>query len=284
MNSPEGKDRTGVPSDNGALLDVIELATRVFDNAKGVNAASRSRVEFAENTRELAQKLASDAATIRDLANRSHEAVKHAGEMVDGIGQLTTEIEGGDEISHRVGDVLRRFTVDFEEIQKMANGVADISTKTNMLALNATIEAARAGEAGRGFAVVAAEVKTLARQSAEHADNIQRSIAALDRSLQEVTDAMANLDTHIERTSQLSQESRGQVDFVSKAIAEAGEAAERTLTLSSGQISELDTVRDKVETMANGARDATTGSGENMKIGQILIKKLQDIRRRAGAF
>jgi methyl-accepting chemotaxis protein len=53
--------------------------------------------------------------------------------------------------------------------------VENLSTiQTKLLALNATIEAARAGEAGKGFAVVAGEVKQLALQSVQVADNIQQ--------------------------------------------------------------------------------------------------------------
>lgn len=266
-------------SGDRALDELVELVERILGNAQSVNAASRSRAEFAENTLDLAQKAAADATKIQDIASRSHAAVRRASEMVAGVGQLVVEVEEGDDVSRAVSGVLHQFTVDFSEIQEMASGIANISYKTNMLALNATIEAARAGDAGRGFAVVAAEVKALANQSADYADKIQQSINALDSSLAEITERMEKLNAHIARTSQLSQESHGNMERALEVIKEAGTSAERTDVLSKGQMTELEMICEKVDTMTDSARTASSGSEDNISIGKLLIEKLRNYRR-----
>ncbi|MCK4797778.1 MAG: hypothetical protein KAT05_10365, partial [Spirochaetes bacterium] len=58
----------------------------------------------------------------------------------------------------------------------ITNLINKISEKTRLLSLNAAIEASSAGEAGKGFGVVATEIRKLASQSNEAANQITELI------------------------------------------------------------------------------------------------------------
>lgn len=75
-----------------------------------------------------------------------------------------------------------------DQLQEMAQGVADIAKQTNLLALNAAIEAARAGESGRGFAVVADEVRTLSTRSGETGQRIGETVSIVNTAIHKTLD------------------------------------------------------------------------------------------------
>jgi methyl-accepting chemotaxis protein len=91
-----------------------------------------------------------------------------------------------------------------KEIGQVTSMIKRIAEQTNLLALNATIEAASAGDAGKGFAVVANEIKELARQSAQAAEDIARRIEGVQLNTEEAAkanDAITDIINKINKSS-----------------------------------------------------------------------------------
>jgi len=63
-----------------------------------------------------------------------------------------------------------------DEVGKFSATIEEIAAKTNLLSMNAAIQAARAGEAGKGFGVVANEIKALAGNTSENAQDFRTTV------------------------------------------------------------------------------------------------------------
>lgn len=139
------------------------------------------------HTDETANALNEMAAGIRRVSESS-EAVAASAQEVQAktelgnnrIGQAGEQMALVRTTASEAVDLMERLGKRSGEIGGIVGMISEISSQTNLLALNAAIEAARAGEHGRGFAVVAAQIRKLADQTLEAADQI----AGLIRSVQ----------------------------------------------------------------------------------------------------
>lgn len=93
------------------------------------------------------------------------------------IEELNDKSKATSEITQDVIRNIEDFEIQSKKIESFVNVINDIAAQTNLLSLNASIEAARAGEAGKGFAVVAEEIRKLADQSMNAANQIKKTVA-----------------------------------------------------------------------------------------------------------
>ncbi|MFC5604593.1 methyl-accepting chemotaxis protein [Sporosarcina koreensis] len=201
-----------------------DSAYQLAAQAEQLTASSEESLAASEMVAEIAEKNLLSSDMQLNLVNESTTAM---GEMASGIQQISEDNEAmlssSNEVSKLVGegadlmrnvnnqmsaiadsirqsaDVITDLAVHSEKIRNVTGLITGIAEQTNLLALNAAIEAARAGEQGKGFAVVANEVRNLAEQSKESAEEIGRMIDAV---IQNVSKAVDSTEIGTERVNE----------------------------------------------------------------------------------
>jgi methyl-accepting chemotaxis protein len=202
----------------------------------------------------VSDEIAGESERVWMLADAAKASVEKArdGErsMANAVERMET-IESAVEASAKVVTSLGERS---DEIGVIVETIARISSQTNLLALNAAIEAARAGEHGLGFAVVAGEVKTLAGESRDAAEEIAKLIFGIQ---EETGRAVESMKIGSEEAKQGS-----------KVMRENGKIFEELVTMSiegSDRLHNLVTVMKDISSRAKGAADVAQSLEEISK-------------------
>ncbi|TCR69727.1 methyl-accepting chemotaxis protein [Bosea sp. BK604] len=147
-----------VRSATSEILDgVTDLAERTTEESNAVSMATNQLGAFAGTVK----KTASEAAQAMGMAESAEQRAQQ-----------------GEKVVSSALDAMHRIRASSNKISEVIAMIDEIAFQTNLLALNAAVEAARAGDSGRGFAVVAAEVRSLAKRSADASNDVKRLVEA----------------------------------------------------------------------------------------------------------
>lgn len=187
-----------------------------------VQDASQTLAATAEETTASTSQMAFAAKQIKSASDAAKKEADHArvtateGERAtqDTLNQMAAMVESNQVAQIKVAS-LEATSKSVANIVETITGIAD---QTNLLALNAAIEAARAGEAGRGFAVVAEEVRKLAEQSRNAANEIVDLIRENNESTSEVVAGMALQASTMEKVGVAVKEMSARMGQIAESI------------------------------------------------------------------
>ncbi len=294
-----------------------DLTRRVRDtNTDEVGQLAQALDETSDNLNRLLQKVVESSSTLgaaaEELTATSHEMAAAAEETAASAGSVSTAAEqvsqslqsvsaGTEELDVSIREVAAatasgarvvaqavkvaddaRITVtklgeSSAEISEVAQVITDIAQQTRMLALNATIEAARAGEAGKGFAVVAAEVKELARMTAQSSEDIGRRIGAIQNDSIQAVSAIAEIADAVTQVYDLQTATAASVEQQSATTRDIAMALSQAATGSSE-------IARNITEVAVTAQGATQGALETQSAAGSLARLSTDLQAAVNPF
>lgn len=168
-----------------------EVAVGTENQVQTVHGSARSVQEMSEGVQQIAansQSVSSSAVQASEKTEQGNLAVQAAIQQMNSIHQTV----------NGMAETITELGTRSQEIELIVGTITDIASQTNLLALNAAIEAARAGVHGRGFGVVADEIRKLAEQSFQSAQNIVQLIRAIQG---DSTKAVRSMDVGIQEVA-----------------------------------------------------------------------------------
>ncbi|OEU68622.1 MAG: chemotaxis protein [Desulfovibrio sp. S3730MH75] len=208
---------------------------RIAETATAMEEMNATVLEVARNATETNQ----DTEETKDKANEGQQVVQGTIESMVRIQTQTNELE----------ELMDKLNTQSTDIGNVIGVINDIADQTNLLALNAAIEAARAGEAGRGFAVVADEVRKLAEKTIGATDEVEKSIALIQKLAKQ---NISGMQTAVKAIGEATEHSRSSGEVLAEIVELAGNAA--------GQVQSIATAAEQ---------QSATSEEINRSIGEI---------------
>ena len=217
-----------------SLIETIEVTEKLAHESSNSSAQITSAMEeLAKKTQKMSDDIHDINNNVSDMGSVIEQAVSNVGSLTEHSGTMDDANKQALKCFENIADssVKSSKAIDLitekvkttnnsiSKINDMVTMISGIASQTNLLSLNASIEAARAGEAGRGFGVVAAEIKKLAEQSEESAEQIKEIVTEIGALSDECVNETTGVHDIINEEKRFIKETRETFDTLAKGIA-----------------------------------------------------------------
>ncbi len=228
-----------------AVMDISHGATvqlRALNNAsltvKELAEAGATIGEAAEDTDRVGREIRTTTNSTRDQVQLAIDTLLGAREVVTASRTEMVSLKDATSV-----------------IDDFVSVISEIATQTNLLALNAAIEAARAGTAGRGFAVVAQEVRALAEQSANAANEVTDNVKRIRARIASASSAVESGATRLKDVETVAEGVGEALSRIEHAVVQVEGAALRVSTAVNANRQSLSAVQKSL----TSSRDTAEG-------------------------
>lgn len=188
-----------------AMRSFKQVANQVVENLHHQQKNELDSNLSGMRTTKFLNLLGANQADLKSVTDELTLIEKFTNQVVDSAAEgkmsATHLLSDLQEVTTNINELLNNSSVldaRTSEIATMVESITKIADQTNLLALNAAIEAARAGDSGRGFAVVAQEVRNLASETKNAAEQIVGFVSAIVDSSKQISSLSGASNTSLQ--------------------------------------------------------------------------------------
>lgn len=253
---------------------VTSGSSDLYNGAQDLQRSVDDNLRYVENLLTIAKELNEGSLSVNNQAVHTAENVEQGMALI-----TTTEnqfVIVKDSVGH-LNTLITSFQNIIQEINQFVGEISSIADQTNLLALNASIEAARAGEFGQGFAVVAGEVRKLAGESEESANNIRKLVQSIESESSLISEEMEVCITEVENSTDSMHSSQQIYEVITHSMEDVIKQMKDILTVSETLAEDGTNMSASMEEMSAVSEESLSNSEEIASTTKQQIENVETL-------
>ncbi len=270
------------------ILEGIEVlttsVTQIAAAASELFSSASQTASAVGETTVIINEMEKTAKVVNDTSRNVEDHSRHSDEIADSGTKATGETIKKIGLIQEKMEIVRTAVVGLSDntkfVEEIVAAVQDLADQSNLLAVNASIEAARSGQHGKGFAVVAQEIKSLADQSREATDRVNKILHEIRKSVSSVVMATEEGSKAVQSGVEQSETAGESIQKLSVSIAEFSRAAGLITSSTNKQFARVEKVATalrSVELAMNSSVEGSTQLENEARRLEELARSLKDI-------
>jgi len=262
-----------------------QISSAVNDINQGITQQAGDAEQCLIQMEDLSKQINSlnqNTSKMNEIASVTKSAVGNVTIMVD---ELNSKSKDTVDITMDIIEDVEHLEESSSSINSIVETMNTIAKQTNLLSLNASIEAARSGEAGKGFAVVATEIRNLAEQSAEAANqigdiikNMQEYIIKTVATAKKANGIVGSQETALNSTIEVFNEINQHVENLTRSLDNVSEEIDRIDKAKNTTLGAIESISATSEETAAASNQLETTAEQQLDAVKVLRQAATELK------
>ena len=270
--------------------DVFILIDKLSSNVEQVTSTTEEISAAMEETAASAEEINATAneieKSIEVIANKIGETYKKSDDISNKANKLKKDAENSRKEAFNLyktnekelSEAIEK-SKSVEKINVLSEAILKITEQTNLLALNAAIEAARAGEAGKGFSVVAEEIRKLAEESNNTANEIQEITKIVVSAVENLANNSNKILTFIDGKVVKDYENLVTIGEMYSSDAEYYKVVSENISSTTEEVlASMKNVIESIDSVTIAANEAADGTSNIAKSANDILEESNNVK------